>query len=85
VRECTKVEIQYSIEPEIEGYRFNLALIPLGKLPVGEYQVEMRQLPLELTSNEVKMGFKSLDEEWSRNFLCKSFNFTIAEKAGSHR
>jgi hypothetical protein len=83
VRERTNVEIQYSIEPEVYGFRFNLALIPLGKLPVGEYQVAMCQLPRKLTSNEVKMGLKTFDEEWSRDFLCKPFVFTITENGES--
>jgi hypothetical protein len=58
----------------------NLALIPLGKLPLGKYNVAMTQLPREQKPVEIKAGFKPLDKEWSRNFLSKPFNFTVAEK-----
>jgi hypothetical protein len=74
-----EVEFLYQLEPSIEGRNFtNFALIPLGKLPAGTYRVEMRQSPHELTPVEKMYRFKSLDEEWSRNFLCKPFCFTVA-------
>ncbi|HVT28176.1 MAG TPA: hypothetical protein VHE81_09180 [Lacipirellulaceae bacterium] len=76
-----QIEILYELKPDIGGLNFtNFALIPLGKLPAGKYEVKMRQLPHELTTAEIKYHYKPLDEKWSRNFLCKPFNFTVAKK-----
>jgi len=84
-REDHEIEIRYELEQSISermtGSSFvNFALIPLGKLPVGEFRVKMSQLPRELTPDEIKVGFKPLDKEWSRNFLSKPFSFTVTEK-----
>lgn len=81
-RRNSEIEIQYELEPYIGGGMsyVNLALIPLGKLPLGKYNVAMTQLPREQKPVEIKAGFKPLDKEWSRNFLSKPFNFTVAEK-----
>ena len=80
-REDNEIEILYQLKPGIGGRNYsNFALIPLGKLRVGEYRVEMRQLRRELNPIETKMGFKPLDEEWSRNFLCKPFSFVVHKK-----
>jgi hypothetical protein len=78
-RKSKRIEIQYRLEPRIlQGGRINLALIPLGKLPIGEYRVDTHQLPLD--EKWIKAGLKAVDAEWSRKFLCKPFNFTVAEK-----
>jgi hypothetical protein len=80
-RKDNEIEIRYQLKPDIGGRNYtNFALIPLGKLPVGKYVVAMRQLPREINPVETKMGFKPLDEEWSRNFLCKPFSFTVTDK-----
>lgn len=69
-------EIQYQLEPDIARNSIQaFALIPLGKLRVGDYRAEMRQLPRE--EKYVKLGFGSVDEDWSRNFLCKPFGFVV--------
>jgi hypothetical protein len=79
-RRESRVVIRYCLEPNVGGYRaLNLALIPLGKLPVGKYDVEMCQLPRE--KKYVELGFKPLGEEWSRQFLCTPFSFTVTEKS----
>jgi hypothetical protein len=69
-------EIQYRLDPDfVRNSIQTFALIPIGNLRIGEYRVEMRQLPRE--EKYVKLGYGSLDEEWSRNFLCKPFSFTV--------
>ncbi len=79
-RKFDHIEIRYQLEPGIvQSGRINLALIPLGKLPIGEYHVEMRQLPRE--QKFIEWGIKPLDLEWSRRFLCKPFSFTVTKKA----
>jgi hypothetical protein len=75
------IQIQYELVPDVSrSSPVNFALIPLGTLPVGSYRVEMRQLPRQITDVESKLGFKPLDEEWSREFLCKPFKFTVTNK-----
>lgn len=79
VRKGERIEIQYRLEPYLESYvSQSLALIPLGRLPIGKYHVEAHQLPREEKFS--KWGLKLLDEEWSREALCKSFSFTISNK-----
>ena len=85
-RKENEIEIRYELELSVaesgEGRSFvNFALIPLGKLPVAKYHVQIRQLPRDLTPTEIELGLKPLDEKWSRNFLCKPFSFAVTEKA----
>jgi hypothetical protein len=78
-REVGRIEIQYRLEPYFESsLSETFALIPLGKMPVGEYRVEMRQLPLDKKYN--KWERKPIDEEWSNKFLCKRFSFAVVRK-----
>ena len=80
-RKGNEIEIRYQLDPSVDKRYFdNFALIPLGKLAAGKYCVEMRQIPHEPTPVETKYGFKPLDEEWSRNFLCKPFSFSVTRK-----
>ena len=78
-RDDNHIEIQYWLEPYTEQtVTQDLALIPLGKLPAGKYEVEMRQLPRDHIF--IKLGYKPLDEDWSRKLLCKPFKFVVADK-----
>lgn len=80
-RTDNEVRIHYELEAGVHGQDYqNFALIPLGKMKSGKYQVNMRQLPHEQTPIEIKKGFKPLDNEWSRNFLSEPFSFSVAEK-----
>lgn len=78
-RQGTKIVISYQLEPYPGGGRryLNLALIPLGKLPAGNYRVGMRQLPRD--EKYLSWGFSKLDEEWSGAYLCRPFSFTVSE------
>jgi hypothetical protein len=85
-RRDRRIEIRYQLQASIadraERRNFgNFALIPLGKLPEGEYHVELRQMPRELSEDHVKVGFKPLDEEWSHDFLSKPFCFTVESES----
>lgn len=72
-------EIQYRLEPYlVHTLSETFALIPLGKLPPGKYHVDMRQLPSEQKFS--KLGRKPVDENWSREALCKPFSFAVAKK-----
>jgi hypothetical protein len=74
--EGDKVEIQYRLEPHMElALSTSFALIPLGKIPVGEYHVETRQLPRE--EKFIQWGYREIDEEWGREVLCKPFRFVV--------
>lgn len=76
VRKGKRIEIQYRLEPYLEkSISQTFALIPLGKLAEGAYQVEMRQLPRD--KKYEKWPGTSVDEEWSRNYLCKAFSFSV--------
>lgn len=69
------------------GYRFvphetkqltaHYALIPLGKLPVGKYRVDIVRLPLE--QKYVDQGFKSVDSELHNRVVCQPFSFEIVK------
>lgn len=70
--------IRYRLEPYTEMVlSMGFALIPVGKLPVGKYRVEMVQLPAE--QKFVDRGFKSLDIDWSAQLVCSSFTFSVVE------
>jgi len=61
----------------------DFALIPVGKLSPGRYHVTLTQIPM---SNESKATFhRSLDEEWSKRFLCKPFFFNITDEVNGIR
>ena len=77
--EGNRIQIQYWLEPYFEStLSQTFALIPIGKMPVAEYRVEMRQLPRD--HEFIEMGYERLDEDWSRKVLCKAFRFTVANK-----
>jgi hypothetical protein len=78
-RRDDEIELQYQLEPYAERVlSISFALIPIGILPVGEYNVEMTQIP---TKQEfVALGYKRIDENWTRQFLCKRFSFRVVEE-----
>lgn len=51
----------------------HFALIPLGKLPSGKYDVSMVQLPTEGEGGEV-------DPERVRRIVCQDFSFDVAQR-----
>jgi len=78
-RQGDHIEIQYRLEPYFErSLSETFALIPLGKMTVGKYRVEMRQLPRE--QKFIHWGYQPLDKKWSCEVLCRAFNFIVTEK-----
>jgi hypothetical protein len=77
-RHGDKIQVQYQLEPYAERVvSVSFALIPIGELPVGIYQVEMKQIP---TKQEfVALGYKPLDNDWTRRFVCKPFSINVVE------
>ena len=71
-------KIAYRFGPhETKQLTAHYALIPLGKLPVGNYRVEIVRLPLE--QKYVDQGFKPVDSQWNNRVVCQPFSFEIVE------
>jgi hypothetical protein len=78
-RKGNLIEIKYRLEPYFEhALSETFALIPLGKLPIGEYKVEMLQLPRR--EKFIAWGLEPFDKAWSSEVLCKPFSLTIIPK-----
>lgn len=72
------IKIAYRFVPhETKQLTAHYALIPLGKLPIGKYRVDIVRLPLEEKS--VEQGFKSAESEWEGRVVCQPFTFEIVE------
>ncbi len=77
-RHDDEIAIQYDLKPYFERYlSMGFALIPLGKLPVGKYRCIPTQIAME--PRFAAMVKKSLDEDWSFQFVCKPFFFSITD------
>jgi hypothetical protein len=71
-----RVEIKYRFVSEgLLMSTSHLALIPLGRLAAGEYQVQFKQEPMA-TRPGAKSGSK-INEEWGQRLICKPFSFSI--------
>lgn len=71
------ITVRYEFEPHYSPEStVHFALIPLGKLPIGEYKVKMEQLPMEKKWQQA--GFLRVHSP--RKFVSVSFAFTVAEK-----
>jgi len=53
----------------------HFALIPLGKLPPGDYQVEISQIPLD--QQYIDGGFLPVTDAMAKRLVCRSFSFRI--------
>lgn len=79
LRRDDQIELHYRLEPFVESNLWAaIALVPVGKLPSGQYQVNLHQLPSE--KKFIALGFEPLDKAWARRFLCKLFSFNVVEK-----
>lgn len=72
-----KFAIKYRFTPhQTQDITQHLAIIPIGKVPPGKYQVKVEQLPLE--KQFVELGYeKALPRQVGR--VCKSFSFLVLE------
>jgi hypothetical protein len=75
-RVANRIEIQYWLEPYFESsLTETFALIPIDKLGLGKYHVEMRQLPRD--QKFIACGYDEIDEDWGQKVLCKPFSFAV--------
>jgi len=75
-REGNRIEIRYHFTPHLRQRKsVHIALIPLGKLPSGKYQVSVVRSPLE--QRFIDLGFKPTNPVKPRCCVCKSFSFAI--------
>jgi hypothetical protein len=74
-RRGKNIDIHYKFVPhEEEDTERHIALIPLGKLPVGEYSVN-------IIRSKKSEGSKSRQpsDEVARRIVCRPFSFTVSE------
>lgn len=72
------VKIAYRFVPHAtKQLTAHYALIPLGKLPVGKYRVDIVRLPLE--QKYIDQGFKPVDSQWDNRVVCEPFSFEIVK------
>ena len=78
-RDENTITVRYQFEPHYSPEStVHFALIPLGKLPIGDYRVKMEQLPMEKQWQEA--GFLRVHDARARNLVSLPFSFTVAEK-----
>lgn len=79
-REENLITIHYRFVPHYTSEStVHVALVPLRDLPVGEYHVDVKQLPME--EKFLKAGFKLVDDEHSRRIVCQPFDISVVENA----
>jgi len=79
------VELHYRLAPYQPTASSNktsvdLALIPLGKLPAGEYRVETTRSPME--QKHLDAGHKPVSDEQASRFVCQPFTFEVWNPSG---
>ncbi len=75
-RRANVVEIQYRIVPHLDLYASeHFALIPLGKLPSGFYQVKVVPGPME--QKYLDYGYKQITSAKAARFVSQSFKFEV--------
>lgn len=74
-RQGNNIDIHYKFVPheEEETERY-IALIPLGKLPVGEYRVNVVRSP------DAGSRLKKVSDEYAQRVVSRSFSFTVSEQ-----
>jgi len=87
-RRGNSIEVRYRLVLPLETktQSANLALIPLGQLPPGSYQVSMTELPTgeeAIDGHYAPLSQNRLDkpsqEHWSRRVVSKSFAFSVTD------
>ncbi len=75
-RNGSDIEVEYRFIPRFEAQQtVNLALIPLGKLPPGKFNVRMVALPLE--GKFIDLGIESVSSEHEARIVCRPFQFEV--------
>jgi hypothetical protein len=76
-RDDTSIAIQYASDRYFERHRSpRIALISIGRLVSGTYRVEIVQRPMD--KRFIKLGFETDNSNWSRQFVCQSFSFSVS-------
>jgi hypothetical protein len=77
-RQGNNISIYYRFIPhETEETNRYFALIPLGRLPIGNYRVKVIRSPMEQKYADI--GFRPLNDDVARRVVCRSFSFSVAE------
>ena len=77
-RDGFDIKIEYRFAPQYSSEaRVSFALIPLGKLPAGEYHVAIQQAPME--QKHLDAGFEPVEEEQASHMVCGPFSFEVYE------
>jgi hypothetical protein len=72
------VEIRYRFTPHFtKETTSHFALIPLGQIPAGEYQVKIVKLPV---AEEFAKYVRPSDRDWAKEIVCKSFSFSVEQQ-----
>lgn len=79
-RKGSRIDLEYAFEPHftVESTS-HLALIPLGRLPSGEYEVRIWQRPMD--DKYAKAGFVRVTDPQSRRLVCQPFSFDVVNDA----
>ena len=83
------IDVEYRFVPHGEIYlTAHFALIPLGKLPIGKYQVRIIQAPPVQESRvgghealKLNRRNRTLEKESGLRFVCGSFAFSVVDGA----
>lgn len=73
------ITVRYQFEPHYSPEStVHFALIPLGVLPIGDYKVEMEQVPMDKKWQDA--GFLRVHNVRERQLVSLPFSFSVAEK-----
>ncbi|WP_428305488.1 hypothetical protein [Lacipirellula sp.] len=77
-RDGTDIDVSYVFEPHYTAdSTVHLALIPLGKLPPGEYNVRFTQQPME--RKYIDAGFVRVFGSQEKQIVCQPFTFLVSD------
>jgi hypothetical protein len=78
-RHDNKFEVGYQVVPHLTtNSTWHLALIPVGKLRIGKYQVQITQLPGGKDKTGHLVGGLSASE--AQRIVCGSFSFSVVDR-----
>ncbi|BBO33404.1 hypothetical protein [Lacipirellula parvula] len=82
-RDKSEITLSYRFAPHFEAnVSSNLAVIPLGKMPQGNYSVKLARQPLERKYQTLKV--KNPSKKEASRVVCKPFRFTVNDATKEH-
>lgn len=79
-RKDNVIEVRYRFVPHLStDVTEHFALIPMGVLSPGKYQVKYIQLPMD--QSIVKTSPPQTNPDWEKDLICKPFSFTIKDES----